>query len=496
MATLDHIRASTPAELRLGPQGRMQVYVAFVLCAGLAIAATLYLGNELPLTALALLTCLIAATPILVSDRKFDLFAPWNYMFYWLLLNLLVRCAFIDLEPAGSHERIDEVFLLGKPKEFLLAPAAVMVVGFAFLTFGYLATPSTPLPLRYRIFRVHEWYPRRFGWLMTVMLMIAIVALGAFVQSTFSGMGDLALAMLSKHRGVSGDLSEYNAHGYLRLLVGLASIVMYLTYVRLRTRKRKRVLHRVLFTLALLVATAMAFYTQSRAALVFTFLNILFIKYYVDRQRFPWLAFSVAAPAVLALFVFVSSLRGGSGVDLSERITPETVIAPIVLHSGGIDASKTGHVLDYVDATQDYQFGQTLVQFVWSVVPRSLWPGKPVNLDTFIGEKIYGAEVYGSAGVPPGFFAEMYLNFWYAGIVLGALVLGAVIRKIDCMLVANKDNLNFILVYVIVLQQLGMSMLASGVSSTILGVLAAGIPLVAVLYLITPRVPRGTPDTP
>ena len=204
-------------------------------------------------------------------------------------------------------------------------------------------------------------------------------------------------------------------------------------------------------------------------------------------RRFPWKAFALVLPTAIALFYITTSFRGGSGVSLESRVTLMAVVAPIVLNNGGIDASKTGHVIDYIDATQDYKLGSTLVQFVVAIVPRQLWVSKPVNIDTFVGEKIYGSVTFGSAAVPPGFFAEMYMNYWYAGIVFGSLVLGGVMKKIQNALTANMGNLNFVLIYVVVLQSFGMSVLGSSFSSAMMGSMMSGIPLFLVLYYVTAK---------
>lgn len=438
------------------------------------------------LTVVAALTCLISAIPILMQ-RRLDLFAPWNYMFYFLVLNVLIRSVLIDFGIDGGITDINGIFYLDKPQQFMVEAAAVMLLGFTFLTLGYLATPNRQIPLRQRIFRSEERNARRLKGALTVMLAMAGISFILFVKLTFTSVDEFAIGLLSKHRGLSEDLNEYRAYGYLRLLIGLAPLVVYLSYVRLRTASRARGYYRALMIAAILVSVAMAFYSQGRAALIFVFLNLLFIKYYLDGRRFPSGVFMIAAPMIVLMFVVISSFRGGTGVDLNNNVTPMTVVAPIILNNGGIDASKTGHVIDYTNDTQDYKFGLTLVQFVWATVPRQIWPSKPPNLDTYVGEKIYGAETYGAAAVPPGFLAEMYMNYWYAGIVVGALLLGFAMKRIQNVLSANWCNSNFVLVYVVVLQSLGMSMLSSGVSSTIMGALMAGVPLVCVLYFVTPK---------
>jgi len=455
-----------------------------MLALGCAAAAT---GHSL--TVLAVLVCLVAAIPILVNRGRYDLFSPWNYLFYFVVLNVFARSILIDFETTGGSVDLENIFFLGQPPEFMVASMALLLFGFVFLVIGYLLPRNRAVPLDFRIFRIQPFHPRRLRRLLTFTLLLSMAAFAAFVAATFQGATDFAWKMLSSHRGLSQDLSEYQSYGYLRLLVGLSNLVVYVAYAQSRQQKsaRMRKFCRRMMAMGLLVTLAMAFYSQSRGALIFAFLNILFIKYYLERQRFPVKLFVVVSPVVIALFMVTSALRGGTGVSLADRITPMTVIAPMVLTTGGIDASKAGHIVDYVDETQDYKLGGTLVQFITAVIPRQLWPGKPVNMDTYIGEKIYGATYYGSSGVPIGFFGEMYMNFWYAGIAIGALLLGMLLKGFNNLLAGNKRNVGFILCYVLMLQPFGMSVLGSGVSSTMIGTLSVGIPMIIALCYLTPR---------
>lgn len=456
-----------------------------ILLAALGAAWLVATGHAL--TMLALLVCCVVAVPILLAGQRLDLFSPWNYLFYFVVLNVLVRSFLLDFDLAGDGVDLDGTFFLDQPPEFLVESMALMLFGFVFLVIGYLLPPNRPAPARWRIF-YGPVDARRVKLLLAAMLVISTAAFAVFVAVTFEGVGDFAWRLVSSHRGLSDELTEYRGYGYLRLLAGLSNIVIYVAYLMLRSTRADRGKYRTALATGMLITLAMAFYTQSRAALIFAFLNIVFIKYYLDGRRFPWRIFAVVAPVVVVLFMVTSALRPGAGVDLSERITPMSILAPIILTNGGIDASKTGHIVDYVDDTQDYKLGQTLVQFLWAPVPRELWNDKPPNLDTFVGEKIYGAETFGAAAVPASFFGEMYLNFWYAGIVVGALVLGALLKNINNLLVGNEASGVFLVCYVVVLQSIGMSVLASGVSSTMMGVLSTGIPLVLAFFLVVPAV--------
>lgn len=459
-------------------------FLTFLLIATATLICVALSVTDHSLSVLAILITAISAVPLFLSNRL-DLFAPWTYMYYYVLLNILIRLVFIDFEINGDVTDINGIFYLDKPREFMVASAAILLLGFIFLTVGYIGSNSRPLPLKYRIFTCDTYNQKRIKFAVTLMLGVSMSAFFAFFSLTFTSIGDFSLELLSQHRGLSEDISEYKAYGYLRWLIGLSSIVVYLTYIQLKASDEYRAFYRTAFILGMVVSISMAFYSQSRAALVFIFFNLIFLNYYQRGRRFPWKAFAFAAPAAIGLFFITSAFRGGSGVSLESRLTPMAVIAPIVLNNGGIDASKTGHVIDYMDATQDYQFGSTLLQFVVAIIPRELWINKPVNLDTFVGNRIYGAETFGASAVPPGFFAEMYMNYWYAGILFGSLVLGVVMKMIQNALNGNMGNRNFLLIYVLTLQSFGMSVLGSGFSSTIIGMLMTGIPLLLVLHYVT-----------
>jgi oligosaccharide repeat unit polymerase len=436
------------------------------------------------LSVLAILITGVSAIPLLIAKRL-DFFAPWTYLFYYVFLNVLIRLVFVDFEVNGDVTDINGIFHLGKPREFMVESASVLFLGFIFLTVGYLGVKSRRLPLKYRIFISDRYNNKRIKFSITFLIGVSLCSFVAFLRLTFTGIGEFAIQMLSQHRGLSEDLAEYNAYGYLRLLIGLSTIVVYLSYIQLIKNNKDRAFFRTTFIVGMTLTLAMALYSQSRAALVLTFFNLIFLTYYIRGNRFPWKLFLLMLPAAVIFFTITSAFRGGSGVSLESKVTPMVVIAPIVLNIGGIDASKTGHIIDYIDATQDFKLGSTLGQFVIAMVPRQLWLTKPVNIDTLIGEEIYGATIYGAGAVPPGFIAEMYMNFWYVGIVFGCLMLGGGMKLIQNILTANKGNHNFILIYVLVLQSFGMSVMGSSFSSAMIGSLMSGAPLLIILYYIT-----------
>jgi hypothetical protein len=68
------------------------------------------------------------------------------------------------------------------------------------------------------------------------------------------------------------------------------------------------------------------------------------------------------------------------------------------------------------------KYGETLLRIFTQFIPRTIWPNKPFDLGVEIGS-LYNP--YTLSGSPPGFFAEMYMNFHVVGVIVGGLLLGA-----------------------------------------------------------------------
>ena len=126
----------------------------------------------------------------------------------------------------------------------------------------------------------------------------------------------------------------------------------------------------------------------------------------------------------------------------------------------------------------------TVFDFCISVVPRELRQEKPVGVDPFVEMNVYGSTVYESAAVPPGLIAEMYINFWYLGIVVGPLLLGITMKIIHNALIGNAKNANFVIIYVTALQHFGLSLMSSGFLNTMIGICMLSLPIILVMYFI------------
>ncbi len=70
------------------------------------------------------------------------------------------------------------------------------------------------------------------------------------------------------------------------------------------------------------------------------------------------------------------------------------------------------------------KYGETFTRLVTQWIPRALWPGKPYDLGVEIG-RLWNPDTF--SGAPPGFFAEMYMNFHVPGVLAGGLLFGGLL---------------------------------------------------------------------
>lgn len=92
------------------------------------------------------------------------------------------------------------------------------------------------------------------------------------------------------------------------------------------------------------------------------------------------------------------------------------------------------------------KYGATLTRVVTQLIPRTLWPSKPYDLGIEIGH-LYDPNTI--SGSPPGFFAEMYINFHVIGVIIGGVLLGALLAFLYCAWILNHRSVKKIVLYAI-----------------------------------------------
>jgi hypothetical protein len=231
-------------------------------------------------------------------------------------------------------------------------------------------------------------------------------------------------------------------------------------------------------------------------------------------QRLRW--FTLVAAVVLAyvgMSFYVTYMRDRSdirdvvwaGADVSDRITQvQTTMASAEWfdpndadHLERIDSRLNqnylvGASVHYLEAEKvDYAHGATLWDAVLSMVPRAMWPGKPV----FAGSGDLVANFTGfryaeGTSIGIGAVMECYVNFGTWGVIVGFFLIGGAVVYVDRSAGAalrSGDADKFLRWYLP-----GLSLLnVGGLFAEITGTGAAALVVVLVVSQVTERMKLG-----
>lgn len=421
----------------------------------------------------------------LIVRIKSDVFSIWSWIFYSSILGVFFRCLYIYFD-LPTHNEIDTVFLLGRPKNFLFPAMILVFFGVLIMVIGYLSTKKKII-LKNKIFTNHLWDEKRFFIVSISLMVISLLSLITFIN--LQG-GLFSIESMSSYRGVSDTLSEASTHSYLRLLVSFSGINMYLLATWIICFKKRKFLSYTLWIISFLTFVFFNFYISQRGAIVFAMVQIIAISYYLNGYKLPKFKMFIGLLVSLVIFQIMSTIRNFKEVESNDvKFSVLKALEPAILTTNMIDISKTAHIINAVPEKLNYQYGTTLTTMFIAWIPREFWPEKPVtNVDNTIGIKVFGATTYGSGGVPPGIFAELYWNFWIPGVIIGCFLLGAFLKIINQTVNKNIENPNMVLIYVINFMFIGLAFLGSSFSSVLIGVLQTLIPTFLILKLITKNI--------
>lgn len=91
-----------------------------------------------------------------------------------------------------------------------------------------------------------------------------------------------------------------------------------------------------------------------------------------------------------------------------------------------------GAAVHYVPSLKDYAYGETLYMALVALVPRALWPEKPVTAGSMGMVSAYTGMIFpDGTSVGIGQAMEFYVNFGVAGVIIGFALFGMMIRSID-----------------------------------------------------------------
>lgn len=363
--------------------------------------------------------------PITKKGEKFDPTHPMLMILASLLIGTVFRSFFI-ISPLQSDAKF--LMLMGKPPTILLKGIAAIYLGFICLILGY-TYPTKPLSdwSRKPIFS-HQLSVKKLVIVAVLLTLTSLVAAALYFKKM--GVNFSVLEQVSQKRHYQVDEGSFSSLGYYRLLMDLIEplFFIFLMYIIQKKKPIWSLLGMFTFLLGFL-NMAYPFIQSSRTNALYVLINTGLVIYYLKGGIKMRQLVTVAGIACVALVIMTNFRETHSKVRSQTEETNPFIIMVGSLNFLGVD--KTSQIMDNIPVKMNYQLGESLVLWLLAPIPRTMWPQKPeMTYGRVIGEKIYEKRDENSpgGGVPPGFVAEMYLNFGYLGIIGGLFVFGLLLK--------------------------------------------------------------------
>jgi hypothetical protein len=183
---------------------------------------------------------------------------------------------------------------------------------------------------------------------------------------------------------------------------------------------------------------------------------------------------------MIFIVLIITSLRSSGEKDISTYDLVESLAdipLYLIVNQSGIDIIKFQHLMNHVQEKKDYRYGELTANLILMPVPRSIWPSKPVNIDTQFGMAVYGSTHFGTGGIPPGIFGEFFWDYWWPGVLIAAILTGIILGFLDKLFFNNSNSIFIRVIFSGALFWTGINLLGSGLVSTAIGTIVTFFPL-------------------
>jgi hypothetical protein len=461
------------------------------LVVGLAVGVR---GADVVELALALVTTALALLPLILDQgrrpsERHVLLSTFSLVF---IIGFVLPVLVIFIPAVGPADAPGYGFSALLPADIIRGQLTV-ILGLAVLLIGYVSplgrTLGAPVP-RFRT-----------DWSLSATLAVAAVIIPFGWAILLAGVfGQISAALGSGLIGVFA--SAY--------LYGIAL----LTIAFLRHRSRVAFL-----TLAVLVPVTSFFglFTGSKSAVLIPFVMVGLAVVVVRRRiGVRWILLGVLATTIVypvGTFVREDILVENTLTTADALRDPNATLGRV---SEFVTSSRSGEYffegilstvarMDCIGAASvlirdtpsvaPFQYGRTLGLFFVAFIPRVIWPGKPtITIGRYITD-VYGSGPEIESNTAPTQLGEFYMNFGYAGVVVGMLLYGVLLRLLHEVLLRGQPTTPGLFAAIIVLLYLGMGFqggVANNFANTVLSIVPIVVAHLAVSMLFPARGPRLT----
>ncbi len=464
-----------------------QLFITICIC----LAAMVTSGADLAIIASASIPSTIVAL-FLVGRRDLDVFSPLVLVFFMATVGSLLKSinlVYFDSGLVGS-----EFSLNGLPVDALHSGALILSLAMLALVIGYTLMESISSPTRQFKFKQRI----RFSDKKIYMTIVVIIGISLFFSVEFMRQTGFAEAYESgvisakrTHEASVGVAPRGAALGWLRLPAQtLPQVMMFIFLANILKSKNPTTFNYIVLAVLILCSSIVPIIQSARLELIYSFLIGLVIFHY-SRKRISIPKIATMATVLLIAVALLGQIRNQNFNDgPGDGLSFQSVVDRTLARAYFMGIGKTAVIADKVPSEIDYLKGESLTYFLLAPIPRTMWPEKPVvRIGLFIGQEIFDKN--NETGVPPGFPAELYLNFGHIGVVLGMFIVGAAYAGLYVATIQRRNSPMSIVIYSVGTILFSFTLLTGDLTVFMSQIFRYGLMLLIIIWLVRDRAPKA-----
>lgn len=388
---------------------------------------------------------------IIFMEFNGDLFHPiFQHIVFALLSNAIVPIVILLSDN-------DITSLIQNKKTIVIETAIYYTMALVFLYIGYKSPFGLKIEKTFPVF--HESFNKQ------KIIIFIVFCLSAGILSIFF-MIQKSGGMLAYLIGISNRTTLFMNYAYLNEVIKLSQFGLYVFFIFCFLKAKKTVYTLPIFLIILFVVLMVNLLTGSRGQLVEILTYLLFIyNYYVKRIKWRNLLIPILLAALL--FTLLGDIRTqlGQGILEGKQIELKNSFLKHVAASAEGFTTSAKLIINVPDNT-GYYFGKTYLEAPLALIPRILYPDKPVGASWVLNKIIDDNEFnyttdmnVGISGSGASLFHESFINFGVLGVMVGYFIQGILLRAYYIYICKNSQNKFALLlcVYLINLVTIGES---------------------------------------
>lgn len=371
-------------------------------------------------------------TTAIVFRKNIYVFEPITLMYFAITMGVTIKIPYLIV----NHDIMSKL-LLGKDQSIFIYGSLFILLGFISFIFGQIMAYKTVKILTFE--KNQFWLENRLN--LTLVLFLVVTATATLLLINQIGISNLLESFSAKRfqdlDDRSGRLSS-NLYFYYKLSL-LARVPLYISLIYILKSNRKtgftRLFCKFVFCISLIITLTTPTILNNRAAVALSIIDLVFIASFL-KVKIKTSYLITAALLIIIPFVYSTAQRTFSELNYN-------VFSSILDNRYFLDLTKTSQIINYFSDNGERLYGETLIGWFFLLIPSSFMENQPrfMEIGLYLGNVVFNFSSSSLTGVPPGYIAELYMNFGTMGIVIGMFIFGFSMQKMYNNYLKKSSNI-------------------------------------------------------